>query len=109
MVLMSGLELPVRAIREQVTSAIDLLVHVARLRDGSRRVVQVSEVQGMEGDTVVLEEIFSFDYSMGIDAEGRFRGRIKPTGIRPKCALRLEDLGIKLPGDTFAYEAPART
>jgi pilus assembly protein CpaF len=109
MVLMAGLQLPVRAIREQVTSALDLLVHVARLRDGSRRVVQVAEVQGMEGDTVVLEEIFAFDYSMGIDEDGRFRGCIKPTGIRPKCAVRLEDLGIYLSGDTFAYEAPARS
>lgn len=109
MVLMAGLELPVRAIREQVTSALDLLVHVARLRDGTRRVVQVAEVQGMEGDTVVLEEIFAFDYSMGIDDDGRFLGTIKPTGIRPKCALRLEDVGIQLPADTFAYEAPARS
>jgi pilus assembly protein CpaF len=109
MVLMAGLDLPVRAIREQVTSALDLLVHVARLRDGTRRVVQVSEVQGMEGETVVLEDIFVFDYSMGIDAEGRFRGHIKPTGIRPKCALRLEDVGIQLPADTFAYEPAARS
>jgi len=105
---MAGLELPMRAIREQVTSALDLLVHVARLRDGTRRVVQVSEVQGMEGDMIVLEDIFTFDYSMGVDADGRFRGCIKPTGIRPKCALQLEDVGIFLPGDTFAYEPPAR-
>jgi pilus assembly protein CpaF len=63
----------------------------------------------MEGDTVVLEDIFTFDYSMGVDEDGRFRGNIKPTGIRPKCALRLEDLGIQLSGDTFAYEAPARS
>jgi pilus assembly protein CpaF len=109
MVLMAGLDLPIRAIREQVTSALDLLVHVARLRDGTRRVVQVSEVQGLEGDMVVLEDIFAFDYSMGVDEDGRFRGSIKPTGIRPKCALRLEDVGIHLSGDTFAYEAPARS
>ena len=108
MVLMAGLELPVRAIREQVTSALDLLVHLARLRDGTRRVVQIAEVQGMEGEMVVLEDIFTFDYSMGVDEDGRFKGRVKPTGIRPKCALRLEDVGIHLPADTFAYEAPAR-
>jgi pilus assembly protein CpaF len=109
MVLMSGFDLPVRAIREQVTSALDLLVHVARLRDGTRRVVQISEVQGMEGDTIVLEDIFAFDYSMGIDEDGRFRGHIKSTGIRPRVALRLEDLGIRLAADTFAYEPPARS
>jgi pilus assembly protein CpaF len=109
MVLMAGLELPVRAIREQVTAALDLLVHVARLRDGTRRVVQIAEVQGMEGEMIVLEDIFTFDYSMGLDEDGRFLGRIKSTGIRPKCALRLEDLGIHLPGDTFAYESPARS
>jgi pilus assembly protein CpaF len=108
MVLMAGLELPVRAIREQVTSALDLLVHLARLRDGTRRVVQIAEVQGMEGEMIVLEDIFTFDYSMGVDEDGRFKGRVKPTGIRPKCALRLEDVGIHLPADTFAYEAPAR-
>jgi pilus assembly protein CpaF len=109
MVLMAGLELPVRAIREQVTSALDLLVHVARLRDGTRRIVQIAEVQGMEGETVVLEDVFTFDYSMGIDDDGRFLGHIKSTGIRPKFALRLEDLGIYLPADTFAYEPPARS
>ncbi len=109
MVLMSGFELPVRAIREQVTSALDLLVHLARLRDGTRRIVQVSEVQGMEGDTVVLEDIFAFDFGMGVDDDGRFRGRIKSTGIRPRFARRLEDLGIRLPADMFAFEPTARS
>jgi len=108
MVLMSGFDLPVRAIREQTTSALDVLVHLARLRDGTRRITQVSEVQGMEGDTVVLEQIFAFDFSMGVDDDGRFKGRIKSTGIRPKFARRLEDLGITLPADMFAYEPPAR-
>jgi pilus assembly protein CpaF len=108
MVLMSGFELPVRAIREQVSSALNLLVHLARLRDGTRRVTHVSEVQGMEGDTIVLEDIFEFDFSMGVDENGRFRGRIKSTGIRPKSARKLEDLGIQLPSDLFAYEPAAR-
>jgi pilus assembly protein CpaF len=109
MVLMSGFDLPVRAIREQTTSALDLLVHLARLRDGTRRITQVTEVQGMEGDTVVLEQIFGFDFSMGVDDDGRFKGRIKSTGIRPKFARRLEDQGIKLPADMFAFEPPARS
>ena len=109
MVLMSGFDLPVRAIREQVTSALDLLVHTARLRDGTRRVVQISEVQGMEGDTIVLEDIFAFDYGMGVDDDGRFLGHIKAPGIRPRAALRLEDMGIDLPADTFAYEPAARS
>jgi len=108
MVLMAGLELPVRAIREQVTSALDLLIHITRLRDGTRRIAQISEVQGMEGETVVLEDVFAFDYSTGVDTDGRFRGRLKPTGIRPKCALRLEDIGIHIPAETFAYEPPER-
>jgi pilus assembly protein CpaF len=108
MVLMSGFELPVRAIREQVSSALNLLVHLARLRDGTRRITHVSEVQGMEGDTIVLEDIFAFDFSMGVDEAERFRGRIKSTGIRPKAARKLEDFGIKLPADLFSYEPTAR-
>jgi len=109
MVLMSGFDLPVRAIREQTTSALDVLVHLARLRDGTRRITEVTEVQGMEGDTVVLEQIFAFDFSMGVDEGGRFQGRIKSTGIRPKFARRLEDIGIVLPPDMFAFEPPARS
>ena len=78
MVLMSGLDLPVRAIREQSSSALDLLVHLARLNDGSRRVVQVSEVEGMEGNTIVLQDVFYFDFSMGIDDDGRYL--VRPGG-----------------------------
>lgn len=108
MVLMSGIKLPVRAIREQMGSALNLLVHLARLRDGTRRVVQVSEVEGMEGDTIVLQDIFYFDYSMGVDADGRFLGRLKSTGLRPKFMRHLEDRGITLPPETFEYEQPER-
>ncbi len=108
MVLMSGLDLPVRAIREQVSSAMNLLVHLARLRDGTRRVVQVSEVEGMEGETIVLQDIYYFDYSMGLDESGRFLGRLKSTGLRPKFMRRLEDAGIALPADVFDYEPPER-
>ncbi|MHB1475223.1 MAG: CpaF family protein [Dermatophilaceae bacterium] len=108
MVLMAGFDLPVRAIREQAASAFDLLVHLARLRDGSRRVVKVAEVEGMEGDTIVLQDIFYFDYSMGVDESGTHLGHLKSTGLRPKFARRLEDMGITLPASLFEYQAPAR-
>lgn len=107
MVLMSGIDLPVRAIREQVSSAIDVLVHLSRLRDGTRRITQISEVEGMEGDTIVLQDIFYFDYTMGLDETGRFKGRMKSSGLRPKFMRRLEDQGVTLPPEVFEYEAPA--
>jgi pilus assembly protein CpaF len=108
MVLMSGVDLPVRAIREQVSSALDVLVHLARLRDGTRRIVQVSEIEGMEGDTIVLQDVFHFDYSMGLDDDGRFKGRVKSTGLRPKFMRKLEDVGVTLPAETFGMEPPER-
>ncbi|PKQ16310.1 MAG: pilus assembly protein CpaF [Actinobacteria bacterium HGW-Actinobacteria-7] len=108
MVLMAGFDLPIRAIREQEAAALDVLVHLARLRDGTRRVVKVAEVEGMEGDTLVLQDIFYFDYSMGIDDSGRFLGHLKSTGLRPKFSRRLEDMGIELPAGLFEYEPPAR-
>jgi len=108
MVLMAGFDLPVRAIREQVSSALHLIVHVARLGDGSRRVVEITEVQGMEGDTILTQNIFHFDYSMGIGDSGRFLGRLKPTGVRPSFMDVLEYKGISLPADTFKYESPER-
>lgn len=108
MVLMSGFDLPVRAIREQMASALDLIVHLQRLRDGSRHVVQVTEVEGMEGDTIVLQDIFYYDFSMGVDENGRFLGVLKSTGLRPKFMTKLEDLGIHVPAEVFAYEPPAR-
>lgn len=100
MVLMAGMELPVRAIREQIASAIDLIVHQSRLRDGSRKIVNITEVVGMEGDTIVLQDIFVFEQK-GIDEKGRVIGRFRPTGIRPKFMDRIEAAGIKLPDDIF--------
>ena len=93
--LMSGFELPVRAIREQMASALDLIVHITRLRDGTRRITHVTEVQGMEGDVITLQDLFLFDFGMGVDTDGRFKGHLKSTGIRPKFAERLADLGIR--------------
>lgn len=106
--LMSGFDLPVRAIREQMASALDLIVHITRLRDGTRRVTHVSEVQGMEGDVITLQDVFLFDYGMGVDEDGRFKGHLKATGIRPKFAEKLADYGIRLSPELFAVEGFAR-
>jgi pilus assembly protein CpaF len=108
LVLMAGFDLPVRAIREQMASALDLIVHISRLRDGTRRITHVSEVQGMEGDVITLQDIFLFDYGMGVDEAGRFKGHLKSTGIRPKFAEKLADLGIRLSADLFQAEGFAR-
>ena len=100
MALMAGTDIPSRAIREQIASAMNLIIHQARLRDGSRKVVQVSEIQGMEGDVVVLQDIFVFDQK-GVDANGNVIGEHKPTGLRPKFINRLAKEGIELPMDCF--------
>ena len=96
LVLMAGMDLPLRAVREQIASAIDLIVQVSRLRDGSRRVTHVTEVQGMEGDIVTLQDAFVFDYAAGVDDDGRFLGHAIATGVRPRFADRFHDLGIPL-------------
>ncbi|HLG67567.1 MAG TPA: CpaF family protein [Acidimicrobiales bacterium] len=101
MTLMAGFDLPVRVIREQMSSAIDLVVHLARLRDGTRRVTHVSEVQHMEGDVIIMQDLFMFDFSMGVDDSGAYRGTLKSTGIRPYFADKLEDAGLKLDADLF--------
>jgi pilus assembly protein CpaF len=108
MTLMSGFDLPVRAIREQMSSALDLIVHLSRLRDGSRRITHVTEVQGMEGDVITLQDVFLFDYGMGIDQSGRFKGHLKATGIRPRFAEKLQDMGVKLGAELFATEGFAK-
>jgi pilus assembly protein CpaF len=97
MVLMSGVDLPVRAIRDQVSSALDLIVQIERMRDGTRRITQIVEVNGLEGEVITMSEIFVFDYSAGFDDLGRFAGTLVPTGIRPSFSKRLQDLGIALP------------
>jgi pilus assembly protein CpaF len=106
MTLMAGMDLPVRVIREQMASALDMIVHLTRLRDGTRRVTHVSEVMGMEGDVVVLQDIYTFDFAAGIDEEGRFRGGLKSTGIRPSFSEKLNDYGIALEPSLFANTMP---
>ncbi|OFW50040.1 MAG: hypothetical protein A2163_06320 [Actinobacteria bacterium RBG_13_35_12] len=104
MVLMAGVELPVRAIREQVSSAINMIIHLNRLKDGSRKIVKITEVQGMEGEIITLQDIFQFDFAMGIDERGRFKGVLKPTGLRPKFSTKLQDYGIDFPSGMFLGE-----
>ena len=108
MVLMSGLEMPIRAIREQVASAVDLIVHLHRLRDGTRRVTHVTEIIGMEGEIITTQDLFLFDFGMGMGEDGRYRGHLKSTGLRPAFSPTLEDQGIELPGEMFEPEAFAR-
>lgn len=99
MVLMAGFELPLRAIREQVSSAIELIIHMERLRDGTRKVVHVAEVQGMEGDTILMQDLFLFDQT-GIQ-NGRVIGSLKSTGLRPKFAEKFAINNIELPAEIF--------
>jgi pilus assembly protein CpaF len=108
MVLMAGVDLPVRAIREQVCSAVDLVVQQARLKDGSRRVVAISEVIGMEGDVVTMQDIFLYDFGMGVDSNGRYQGRLKSTGLRPRVLDTLADRGVAVDPSLFAFEKFSR-
>ena len=100
MVLMAGMELPVREIREQIASAVDLIVQQSRLRDGSRKITHLTEVQGMEGDIITLQDIFIYEQN-GCDENGKVIGRFKPTGIRPKFLEKLSATGINIPNEVF--------
>ncbi|MGE5584347.1 MAG: CpaF family protein [Bacillota bacterium] len=100
MVLMAGMDLPLRAIREQIASAVDLIVHQARLRDGSRKVTHLTEIQGMEGDVITMQDIYVFEQT-GVDENGRVLGKFKATGIRPKFLERFESMGIAVPPGLF--------
>jgi pilus assembly protein CpaF len=101
MVLMAGVDLPLRAIREQVSSAVDLIVHQSRLKDGTRRIVNITEVQGMEGEVIVMQDVFVFEQT-GV-VEGKIQGRLRPTGIRPKFVEKFEVMGIHLPRGLFGF------
>jgi pilus assembly protein CpaF len=104
MVLMAGVDLPVRAIREQVSGAIDLIVQQARFKDGTRRITHVTEVVGMEGDVITLQDVFLFDYSAGFDETGRALGPLKSTGLRPKFLDKLAAGGVTVDPTVFAFE-----
>ncbi|MFZ5591669.1 MAG: ATPase, T2SS/T4P/T4SS family [Bacillota bacterium] len=101
MVLMAGMDLPVRAIREQIASAIDLIIQQNRFRDGSRRITHITEVQGMEGDVIILQDLFIFKQT-GVDENGKIKGVFQSTGIRPKFISKLEASGINLPPNVFS-------
>jgi pilus assembly protein CpaF len=105
MVMMAGVELTQRAIREQMASAIDLIVHQARLKDGSRRITHITEVQGIEGEVVVLQDVFRFDFHAGSDEFGHMRGLLRPTGLRPMLVNRLADRGIQISPALFQPQA----
>ncbi|MDV7999868.1 CpaF family protein [Rhodococcus sp. IEGM 1408] len=101
LVLMAGMDLPLRAIREQIASAVDVIIQLTRLRDGTRRVTAVTEVQGMEGQTVTLQDAFLFDYSAGLGPDGKFLGKPQATGVRPRFTDRFTELGITLSPRVF--------
>jgi len=100
MILMAGLDLPLRAIREQMVSALQVVVQIARMPDGSRKIITVSEITGMEGQVVTMQDIYRFE-QRGIDTEGRIVGEFRPTGIRPQFVERFALAGIELPQDVF--------
>jgi pilus assembly protein CpaF len=108
MVLMAGVELPVRAIREQVSSAIDLVVQQTRLRDGSRKITHISEVVGMEGDIITMQDLFLLDEEAGLDSEGRIQGQLQSTGLRPKFLDKLQVSGVTVDPAIFAFEHRGR-
>ena len=100
MVLMSGMELPLRAIRSQIASAVDIIVQIARLRDGSRKIINIAEVTGMEGDIITLQDSFYFE-NHGLDQDGRITGAFLTSGLRPLCTEKLAMNGVTLPPDLF--------
>ncbi|WP_442599133.1 CpaF family protein [Neobacillus sp. D3-1R] len=104
MVLLAGVELPVKAIREQIAGAIDLIIQQSRLKDGTRKIISITEVQGMEGDVIVLQDIFTYNQE-GVNEEGKIIGKLVPTGVRPKFYERLENSGIHIPASVFIDEA----
>jgi pilus assembly protein CpaF len=102
---MAGVDIPMRAIREQIASAVNLIVHLARLRDGTRRLTHVTEVVGMEGDVITLQDLFLFDYRAGVDEGGRSRGTIESTGLRPRFLERLGDQGTRIDPALFLHDS----
>ena len=104
LVMMAGMDLPIKVIRQQISSALDVIIQVSRMRDGTRRITAITEVAGMEGDMVTMSDIFKFNQT-GVDGEGKIQGTIKPTGLRPLFGPRLEAAGFKLSADIFGGTA----
>ena len=99
---MAGMDLPVRAIREQVASAVDLIIQQTRLKDGTRRITAITEIVGMEGDIITTQDVFLFDYAAGVDENGKFKGGLKSMGLRPRFLERLADHGVHVDPAIFA-------
>jgi pilus assembly protein CpaF len=108
LVLMAGMDLPLKVVRQQISSAIDLIVQQTRLKDGQRKVTAITEVAGMEGDTVVLTDVFKFNQT-GVDGDGKVLGELRPTGIRPNFMPRLDAAGVKLGPEIFATAFPGNS
>jgi pilus assembly protein CpaF len=102
MVAMANLNIPEKAIRQQIASAVNLIVQVSRMADGTRKVMAISELTGMEGEVITMQDIFLFERT-GLGPDGKVRGRFKATGIRPKCSDRLASAGVQLPADLFEH------
>jgi pilus assembly protein CpaF len=94
--MMAGMDLTIRALREQIAAAINLIIHVSRLQDGTRRVTHVTEIVGMEGDAITMQDLFVFDVQRGLDDRGRVLGRLRPTGLRPHFLERLAERNVQL-------------
>jgi pilus assembly protein CpaF len=103
--LMAGMELSPRSIREQIASALNLIVHQSRLKDGTRRITHVTEIVGMEGDVITMQDVFLFDYAAGVDEEGRFKGSLKATGLRPTFLDKLQERGVTVDASLFVPDA----
>jgi pilus assembly protein CpaF len=102
MVAMANLNIPEKAIRQQISSAVDLIIQITRMSDGTRRVTGITEIIGMEGETITMQDLFLFERS-GVREDGRVIGRFRATGIRPKCSERLASSGIHLPAEMFEH------
>jgi pilus assembly protein CpaF len=100
MSMMAGLDMPLVAVRKQIAAAINLIVHLARLSDGTRKMTHITEVAGMEGDVITLTDIFKFEQT-GVSPQGKILGQLRPTGMRPLFTPRLEAAGYKLGGEIF--------
>jgi len=100
MITMSGFDLPLKAMRHQVASAVNLIIQANRLQGGPRKITHITEICGMEQDTIIMQDIYKF-VQMGVDENGRAHGRFESTGIRPKFMDRLESAGVRLPASAF--------
>ena len=108
MVLMAGIDIPVKAIREQVAAAVDLIVHLSRLRDGTRRITSIAEIEGMEQERITINTVFEFDLGAGVDGDGHYLGSLQPTGIRPKFIERLAEHGVTMDPAIFRPTTPVK-